>query len=176
MTQRAEEFVLDSTAGEEVSLSGALAQRKAAVVVFWSGVCSHCQRYDAYLDAFAERHPEVALLVVACREEEDRETVLRTAGERRLRFPILLDVGREVAHRWQVHQTPRVFLLTPELEVVYRGAIDNFTYPEDPAHQAYLETAIAEHLAGRPPRRAETASFGCPVESVYYQLPKPFSK
>ncbi len=167
--------MLESTDGGEVSLSAALAARKAAVVVFWSGVCSHCQRYDGYLDTFADRHPEVALLVVACREEEDRDSVLRTAGERRLRFPVLLDAGRETAHRWQVHQTPRAFLVTPGLEVVYRGAIDNFTYPEDPAHQPYLETAIAEHLAGRPPSRAETASFGCPVESVYYRLPKPFS-
>ena len=175
MTQRLDDFTLDSTTGQPASLTGALADRRAAVVVFWSGVCSHCQRYDDYLNDFADRHPEVALLVVACREEEDRKAVESTARERQLRFALLLDTEREVAHAWQVHQTPRVFLVTPELEAVYRGAIDNFTYPEDPEHLAYLETAIEEHLAGRPLSRSETASFGCPTESVYYQLPKPFS-
>ena len=176
MTQRVADITLVSTTGERVGLSASLEGKKAAVVVFWSGVCSHCQRYDDYLNDFAGRHPEVALLVVACREEEDRAAVARTADERRLRFPILLDSDREVAHRWQVHQTPRVFLVTPELQAVYRGAIDNFTYPEDPEHLAYLETAIGEYLDGRPLSRAETASFGCPTESVYYQLPKPFSR
>ena len=175
MIQRVENLTLESTVGEPVDLSGALAGRRAAVVVFWSGVCSHCQRYDDYLNDFCERHPEVALLVVASREEEDREAVERTVRDRGLAFPILLDTDREVAHRWQVHQTPRVFLVTPELEAVYRGAIDNFTYPEDPAHLAYLETAIDEYLAGKPLSRTETPSFGCPTESVYYQLPKPFS-
>lgn len=174
MTQRVEDFTLESTAGDSVGLSGSLAGRRAAVVAFWSGVCSHCQRYDDYLNEFAGRHPEVALLVVACREEEDRKSVARTAAERGLRFPILVDAERAVAHLWQVHQTPRVFLVTPELEVAYRGAIDNFTYPEDPAHLPYLETAIDEYLAGGPLSRTETASFGCPTESVYYQLPKPF--
>jgi hypothetical protein len=28
-------------------------------------------------------------------------------------------------------------------------------------------------LAGKTPPRAETPSFGCPVESVYYTMPKP---
>ena len=175
MIEHVEEFTLESTSAGQLGLKGALEGKRAAVVVFWSGVCSHCQRYDDYLGEFAGRHPEVALLVVACREEEDREAVERIVAERDLRFPVLLDTEREVAHRWQVHQTPRVFLVTPELEAVYRGAIDNFTYPEDPKHLAYLETALEEYLAGQPLSRAETASFGCPTESVYYQLPKPFS-
>ena len=55
----------------------------------------------------------------------------------------------------------------------YRGAIDNFKYPDDPEHAPYLETAIAELIAGAPIRRAETPSFGCPIESVYYTMPRP---
>lgn len=169
MAEQIDEFVLQATTGEPVSLSGALAGQQAALVVFWSGVCSHCQRYDGYLNDFAEHHPEIALLAIACREGEDLEAVRQTAVARQLRFPLLLDADRSLTHAWQVHQTPRVFLLSPELDVVYRGAIDNFTYPEDPAHVPYLETAIGEHLAGRPVSRAESPSFGCAVESVYYQ-------
>ena len=169
IAERAEDFVLASTAGARVRLTKALAGKRAALVVFWSGVCSHCQRYDGYLDGFAERHPEVALLVVACREGEDLEAVRRTAAARRLGFPILLDADRRVAHAWGVQQTPRVFLVSPELQVVYSGAIDNFTYAEDPAHAPYLETALGEHLAGRPVSRADSPSFGCPVESIYYR-------
>ena len=176
MSGNVDEFSLASASGDSVSLTGALSGKRAAVVVFWSGVCSHCQRYDDYLNGFAERHPEVALLVVACREGEDPEATRRTAAERQLQFPILIDADRRLTHAWQVHQTPRAFLLSPEPEVIYQGAIDNFTYPEDPRHSPYLETALAEYLAGRPLSRAESPSFGCPVESVYYKMRKPFPR
>jgi hypothetical protein len=56
--------------------------------------------------------------------------------------------------------------------LLYRGAIDNFKYPGDPEYVAHLETAISEFLAGKPIRRAETSSFGCAIQSVYYTLPK----
>jgi len=56
--------------------------------------------------------------------------------------------------------------------LLYRGAIDNFKYPRDPEYAPYLETAISEFLAGKPVQRAETSSFGCAIQSVYYTLPK----
>ena len=52
--------------------------------------------------------------------------------------------------------------------------IDNFKYPDDPEHEPHLENALAAFLDGRPVPRPETASFGCPVQSVYYSMPKPF--
>ena len=36
----------------------------------------------------------------------------------------------------------------------------------------YLEPAIAQFLNGKPIARADTPSFGCAIETVYYQLPK----
>ena len=67
---------------------------------------------------------------------------------------------------------PRVFLLDSSRKLLYRGAIDNFKYPQDPQYDAYLEPAIAAFMAGRPVERTETASFGCAISSVYYILPK----
>ena len=166
-------FTLPDLDGREVSLDAALAGKRGAVVVFWSGVCSHCRRYDAYLNGFAARHGELALLAVASRQDESAEDLRLTASERGLGFPILHDAERRLAHDWLVSQTPRVFLLDGDRRLLYRGAIDNFKYPDDPEHEPYLEPAIADFLAGRPIGRAETASFGCPVESVYYDIPKP---
>jgi len=54
----------------------------------------------------------------------------------------------------------------------YRGAIDNFKYPQDPEYVAYLDPAIRQFLDGKPISRTETASFGCAIQSVYYNLPK----
>jgi hypothetical protein len=56
------------------------------------------------------------------------------------------------------------------MRLEYRGAIDNFQFPGDPDYVAYLEPAISDLLAGRPISQPETASFGCAIQSVYYQL------
>ena len=88
-------------------------------------------------------------------------------------FPLLHDASGAVARQWYTQQTPRAFLIDPDKNLFYRGAIDNFKYPEDSEYQAYLEPAIASFLAGEPIARKETASFGCAIQSVYYILPKP---
>jgi hypothetical protein len=75
--------------------------------------------------------------------------------------------------QWYTQQTPRAFLIDADRNLLYRGAIDNFTFPEDSGYHAYLEPAIASFLAGKPIVRNETASFGCAIQSVYYILPKP---
>ena len=167
------DFSLPLLTGGHLSLQSFLAGCKAAVVVFWSGICSHCRRYDDYLNRLPERYPGVGLLAVASRQNESAPMLRATIAERGLRFPMVHDNERTVADAWLVQQTPRVFLLDPERRLIYRGAIDNFKYPEDPDYVGYLNTAIEAFLAGKAPPRVDTPSFGCPVKSVYYTLPKP---
>ena len=168
-----DDFMLpESGSARTTSLSGALAGKRGAVVMFWSGVCSHCVRYDEYFNSFAEKHPDIALLVVASRHGEDAAMVEESRAERNLKFPILMDAGSKLARAWYTQQTPRVFLLDPDRKILYRGAIDNFKYPVDPQYEPYLEPAIAALREGKPVERTETASFGCAIYSVYYILPK----
>ena len=167
-----EDFALENVQGGEQRLSEFLRDKRGAVVMFWSGVCSHCVRYDAYLNAFGQNHPDLALVGIASRQGETAEQIRKTMAERGLLFPILYDPGSKVAEQWFTQQTPRVFLLDSGRKLLYRGAIDNYKYPNDPEHVAYLEPAIADFLAGRPLTRVETASFGCAIKSVYYILPK----
>ena len=97
---------------------------------------------------------------------------LAVMKERGIHFPILHDRGSAVARQWSTEQTPRAFLMDAGRVLLYRGAIDNFKYPDDPEHATYLEPALSQFLAGQPIARTETASFGCAIKSVYYILPK----
>lgn len=166
------DFGLEDLGRSSRSLGGELAGQKAAVVVFWSCVCSHCLRYDGYLRTFRQNHPEIALLAVASRQQETADELRRSALERKLSFPILIDPGGRLARQWFTEQTPRAFLVRADMRLLYRGAIDNFQFPGDPDYVAYLEPAIADLLAGRPIAQPDTASFGCAIQSVYYQLQK----
>ena len=168
----ADDFTLPVVNGGQINLSALLVGKKGAVAVFWSGVCSHCIRYDGYLNSFAEHHPELALVVVASRAGETPEQIRMTRAERGIGFPIVHDQGSAVARQWSTEQTPRAFLMDSGRMLLYRGAIDNFKYPGDPEYIEHLETAISEFLAGKQVQRAETSSFGCAIQSVYYTLPK----
>ncbi len=168
------DFTLPLLSGDgQRDLGAFLEGKKGAVVVFWSGLCSHCVRYDNYLNGFADRHPEIGLVAIASRHGESPEMIRGTVAERKLSFPILHDPPGAVARQWYTQQTPRAFLIGADRKLLYRGAIDNFKFAEDSEYQPYLEPAIASLLAGEPIARTETASFGCAIFSVYYILPKP---
>lgn len=166
------DFQLTTIVGDQVSLQMVLNRKKAALVVFWSSVCSHCARYDGYLNGFPWQYPEVGMIAVASRERETVAQLQAAATERRLTFPILCDSESRLANQWFTQQTPRVFLIDNTRILRYRGAIDNFKYPGDFEYIAYLDPAIKQLLAGQPISRTETASFGCAIQSVYYNLPK----
>ncbi|HEX4346668.1 MAG TPA: hypothetical protein VHZ73_03810 [Vicinamibacterales bacterium] len=154
------------------SLDAALAGRRGALVVFWSGVCTHCVRYDRYFNDFPARHPDVAFFGVATRLTESRNDVNKTAAERGLTFPLYFSGDGAAAAGYLAQQTPRVYLVDHARRLLYRGAIDNFKYADDPEYQPYLQRALTSFLAGEPIGRADTPSFGCAVSSPYYLIPR----
>jgi len=167
-----DDFVLPRVSGGSVSLSRSMEGKKGAIVVFWSSVCSHCVRYDAFLNKFEGRYPDLLFLAVASRQGEKVGGIQKAAQERGLTFPILHDANGAVAEGWFTQQTPRAFLMDEKRALLYRGAIDNFKYPEDPEFIAYLEPAVGQFLKGEPISKPETASYGCAIQTVYYNLPR----
>ena len=166
---------LPMLSGGTAALERFLEGKKGLVVVFWSETCSHCLRYDAYFNGFSQQHPEIGFVVIAARKGETQAHIREAIASRKLHFPILHDADASVARQWYTQQTPRVFLLDAGLRLLYRGAIDNYRFPQDPDFEPYLEPALQQFLAGQPIQRPETASFGCAIESVYYVLPRPLS-
>lgn len=166
------DFSLRTLNGQPVSVASIVAGKKGAVVVVWSSTCSHCIRYDQYFNTFEERHPDLGLLIVSSRNAEELDSVRRAASQRNLKFPIVHDPASQVAGQWFTRQTPRAFLLDEKRALLYRGAVDNYKYSDDPEYLAYLEPAIDQFLRGQPIEKPETASYGCAIQSVYYTLPK----
>ncbi|HTM47042.1 MAG TPA: redoxin domain-containing protein [Bryobacteraceae bacterium] len=158
--------------GGERSLDDLLGGRRGALLVFWSGSCAHCVRYDAFFNSFAGRYPQLGFAAIASRLNETPGQMISAVRARGLSFPILRDEGARVARLWFSQQTPRCYLLDTEGRFRYRGAIDNFKLPGDPDYLEYLQPAIAQFLSGEPIARPDTPSFGCAIETVYYQLPK----
>ena len=170
------DFSLQSLSGPTVALSSKLQGKRGAVVVIWSSTCSHCIRYDKYFNSFEERHPDLSLTVVSARQGETLDSVKMAAAQRKLTFSIVHDPASAVARQWFTQQTPRAFLMDANRALLYRGAIDNYKFPEDPEYVAYLEPALDQFRSGRAITRQETSSYGCAIQSIYYTLPKVFTK
>ena len=64
-TNQVVDFALPPVSHGTGKLSQHLVSKQGAVIVFWSSVCSHCVRYDVYLNEFENRNPGIALLAVA---------------------------------------------------------------------------------------------------------------
>jgi peroxiredoxin len=166
------DFSLRSLNGLTLSIVSVGAGKKGTIVVVWSSTCSHCQRYDKYFNSFEELHPDIGLVIVSSRQGEELDAVKRAAAQRNLNFRIVHDPAGKVASQWFTRQTPRAFLLDANGALLYRGAVDNYKFPDDPEYIAYLEPALEQFLKGEPITRPETASYGCAIQSVYYTLPK----
>src|SRR5579864_4976237 len=61
-------------------------QHRGAMLIFWSSVCSHCNRYDEYLNTFAARHAGIAVAGIASRQGESEEDVSKAMAARGLTF------------------------------------------------------------------------------------------
>lgn len=166
------DFSLRVLNGQTATLGSVIGNKKGAVIVIWSSTCSHCIRYDKYFNSFEELHPDLGLLIVSSRHGETVQSVQKAASQRKLKFSIAHDSLGQVAGQWFTRQTPRAFLLDEKGALLYRGAIDNYKYGDDPEYIPYLEPAVEQFLRGQPIEKTETASFGCAIQSVYYILPK----
>jgi hypothetical protein len=158
-------FTLPDTAGTPHAPGDA----PVTVVVF---TCNHCP----YALAWHER------LIAVARDVADRGVrTLHVCSNDAERFPAdgpermaervaagdfdgvpyLHDATQEVARAFGAEKTPDVFVLGPDLELLYRGAPDG-AYDDPAADAAWLRAAIDAALEGRPSE--PTPPVGCSIK------------
>jgi peroxiredoxin len=94
------------------------------------------------------------------------ETNRQAAAKWSMSYPILIDESGGVGQSYGAKTTPHMYVITPEGEIAYRGALDNAPQGKVPAEGSknYVEAALADLAAGRPVAIAETQSYGCGVK------------
>jgi peroxiredoxin len=83
--------------------------------------------------------------------------------------PVLLDETGEVGHAYDAKHTPHMYVIDSKGTLVYRGAIDNSPDGEGESPSGgtlvnYVDAALADLVAGRPVKTAETEAYGCSVK------------
>ena len=79
----------------------------------------------------------------------------------------LLDPKGEIGHLYGAKTTPHMFVINPQGQVIYNGAIDDKPTP-DPSDingaKNYVSEALQEAQAGQPVAVATTRPYGCSVK------------
>ncbi len=96
------------------------------------------------------------------------QQALADAKERRAApSAILLDTDGKVGKAYGAKTTPHMYVINPDQQVVYAGAIDNNDSSDPkviPASKNYVVEALDSALAGKPIATASSRPYGCSVK------------
>ena len=115
------------TSGAPGTSSTATARDKVAVIAFLGTECPLASLYAPKLAELARAYEKkgVAFFGVDSNQQDAPSSLSRFAREHDLPFPLLKDVGNELADRLGVERTPEVFVLDAGRVVRYRGRVDD---------------------------------------------------
>jgi hypothetical protein len=115
-------------------------------------------------DGKAAQAAKVALVAINVNKvKDDLPPAMKERAEKKeYPFPYLFDETQKIARDFGANFTPEFFVLDPQRNVVYMGAMDDNTNAAE-VKRKYLEPAVEAALAGREPEVSETLPVGCRI-------------
>ena len=103
----------------------------------------------------------------AKREGDDSLPAMkRHAMEAGYTMPYVMDEGSKLANACGARTTPHVYLYNGNLELAYRGSIDDNVNRAEEVKERYLDTAMQRMADGKKIKTAETKAVGCSIKRV----------
>jgi hypothetical protein len=152
-------------------------EEKGLLVMF---ICVHCP-YVKHVEAELARigvdyEGKIGIAAISSNDVEaypqDGPEEMKAQAERLgFRFPYLFDESQEVAREYQAACTPDFFLFNADMELVYRGQLDD-SRPQRPSGGGNdipvtgrdLRKAMDEVIAGKRPDTNQRSSIGCNIK------------
>lgn len=164
------EFSLKDYRGKEHKLSD-YADQKAVVIIFLGTECPLAKLYAPRLVEQSQKYTDqgVAFLGINANRQDSITEVAAHARIHELKFPVLKDVGNQVADAMGAVRTPEVFVLDSDQKIRYHGRIDDqygVGYIRENVTREDLAIALDELLAGKPVSKPSTEAVGCFIGRV----------
>ena len=166
----AADFDLPGVDGKRHTLSGTRGPN-GLLVMF---ICNHCPYVKAVLDRIVRDCTELAAhgigsVAIMSNDpseyaEDSFDNMRRVARERKFPFPYLFDESQQVARAYGAVCTPDFFGFNAQLELQYRGRLDESrTTPVAGARRELFEAMVAVAKTGQGPKQ-QLASIGCSIK------------
>jgi thioredoxin-related protein len=164
------EIKMDDISGAEISLADAK-KENGLLVLFSSNACPFVLQWEGRyndLKAWADKN-KVGMVVLNSNHQkrdgdDSLEAMKKHAAEKGYKFNYVLDEESLIANAFGGQTTPHAFLFNSEMELVYKGAIDDSYKSATDVKEPYVKNAIAEIAAGKPVSVAETKPVGCSIK------------
>jgi peroxiredoxin len=168
--KRVGDFQLKDFRGAEHALAD-YRDSKVVVLAFLGTQCPLAKLYGARLAELAtEYEPRgVQFLGVNANMQDSITEIAAYARVHEIAFPIMKDVGNELADALGAVRTPEVFVLDSARAVRYHGRIDDqygVGYARERAQNNDLKAALDELLAGKDVTTPETRPVGCHIGRI----------
>jgi peroxiredoxin len=146
-------------------------ESKLVVLAFLGTECPLASLYAPRLAEVARKYKKkgVAFYGVDANQQDAPSALARFAQVHQLPFPLLKDVGNELADQLGVERTPEVVVLDQERVVRYRGRIDDqfgFGVHRIAPTRSDLVQGLDDLLAGRTLSVARTEPVGCKIGRI----------
>jgi peroxiredoxin len=148
-----------------------VAKKNGLLVMF---TCNTCPWVEAWEDRYndvaqkAAKH-DIGMIGInsnaAIRDDgESMDDMTARAEKKGYQFPYVLDEGATMASAFGATKTPDLFLFNGDMELVYRGAIDDSPRDADAVEKRYILTAIESLATGEEIEPTVTKSIGCTIK------------
>jgi len=171
--EKAPDFLLTDTEGNEHRLSDYLKEDKSVVLEWFNPDCPFVKKHHkvnrsmAETYALAEENDMVWLAINSGAPGKQGAGLERNKKARKdfeIAYPLLLDESGEVGRLYGAKTTPHMFLIDKEGILVYAGAIDNAPNTKDLGKINYVKSAVAACVTGEPNENTITKPYGCSVK------------
>ncbi len=167
---RASDFTLEATDGRSYGLSD-IRGEKGSLLMF---ICNHCPYVRSIIerivrDAEALQAQGIGVAAIMSNDteaypEDSFERMQAFARDKGFTFPYLFDKQQTVAAAYNAVCTPDFFGFNSDLELQYRGRLDESkTSPVANARRELYEAMLQIAETGRGPRE-QIASMGCSIK------------
>lgn len=164
------DYEMKDVSGEMLSLDD-VAGENGVLVVFSCNTCPWVKRWEDRYNPIAKLAKENSIGVIfpnpnaSGRDRGDGyEAMQERAESSGYVFPYVLDENSRLASAFGATHTPHVFLFNGDLELVYKGAIDDNARSAEEVEEPWLKNAIEDLAAGEQITPQSTKSLGCTIK------------
>ncbi|MCG6186419.1 redoxin domain-containing protein [Maribellus maritimus] len=156
--------------GEKISL-GEAQKDNGLVVIFSCNTCPFVKQWeDRYpeIKKWADKN-DVGMMVLNSNYQnrdgvDSYEAMQKHAETKGYNFHYVVDEESQIANAFGGQTTPHVFLFDSNMELAYKGAIDDSYKSADEVNQAYLKDAIISLANNEKIAVTETKPTGCSIK------------
>jgi len=125
---------------------------KPVVYIFLSPECPLCQNYAPIVQALADKYKGIQFFGVVSGSTFTKEAVAAYARDYKIKFPLLKDTDKKIAHELKATVTPEALLIGKKGKEYYRGLIDDWVTglgtKRFKANSNFLDQAIINLITG----------------------------